>query len=55
MTLTETPACVRRGVPVSGADTMEVLADLGLDAEQVHRLIESGVAATESTGEGWTP
>jgi len=54
VTLTETPASVRRGVPAPGADTMEVLADLGLDSEEVHRLIDSGVAATRSTGEGWT-
>ena len=54
VTLTETPAAIRRGVPASGADTLEVLADLGLDSEEVHRLIESGVAATGSTGRGWS-
>ncbi len=35
---------VRRGAPLLGEHTREVLAEVGLDAEEVERLVESGVA-----------
>jgi formyl-CoA transferase len=51
----ESPSRIRGAAPVLGAHTREVLAEQGYDADDVAALIESGVAATTSRGEGWTP
>jgi crotonobetainyl-CoA:carnitine CoA-transferase CaiB-like acyl-CoA transferase len=44
----DTPPSVRRGVPAPGAHTREVLGELGYDAEEVEKLIDTGAAATEA-------
>jgi len=40
--LTATPAEVRRGAPVLGEHTREVLTELGYDDGEIGRLAESG-------------
>jgi alpha-methylacyl-CoA racemase len=40
-----TPGAVRRGAPTHGADTDEVLTELGLDAEAIARLRAAGAVA----------
>jgi crotonobetainyl-CoA:carnitine CoA-transferase CaiB-like acyl-CoA transferase len=40
---TEAPASVRRPAPLIGADTDEVLAEVGLTAEEIEKLHVSGV------------
>ncbi len=43
--LSRTPGAVRRGAPVPGADTMELLLGAGLDRASVEALIAQGVVA----------
>ena len=45
VTFTDTPAAVRGGVPSPGQDTVPVLAELGLDADEIERLLGAGVVA----------
>lgn len=42
MKLSRTPASIRSGAPVLGQDSRQVLAEAGVDAQQIEDLIESG-------------
>jgi crotonobetainyl-CoA:carnitine CoA-transferase CaiB-like acyl-CoA transferase len=53
VTLTATPASIRRGPPVAGANTREVLAELGYDDDSVDAMLASGAAALEVEARGW--
>jgi crotonobetainyl-CoA:carnitine CoA-transferase CaiB-like acyl-CoA transferase len=46
--LSETPARIDRGAPLTGEHTREILGELGLDAARVDSLLDSGVVASES-------
>ena len=39
----KTPSVVERGAPLVGEHSRELLAELGLEAEAIDRLVESGV------------
>jgi crotonobetainyl-CoA:carnitine CoA-transferase CaiB-like acyl-CoA transferase len=45
VTLSDTPATVRRGPPAAGAHTREVLSELGYDDGQIDELLTEGTAA----------
>jgi len=47
--LSETPTTIRRGAPVLGAHTEEILQDLGYCREQIHSLVEAGAVARRSS------
>ena len=49
VTLSRTPATVRRGPPVPGTHTREVLAEAGYDPAAIDALLASGAAAEAST------
>jgi crotonobetainyl-CoA:carnitine CoA-transferase CaiB-like acyl-CoA transferase len=53
VTLEDTPASVRRGPPVAGAHTRDVLAELGYDIAEIDGMLASGAAATGVRGTGW--
>ncbi|HCU91882.1 MAG TPA: CoA transferase [Actinobacteria bacterium] len=44
---TRSPSSVRRGAPLAGEHTREILAELGLSGQQVDDLLAAGVVATE--------
>ncbi|WP_382308619.1 CaiB/BaiF CoA transferase family protein [Herbiconiux sp. UC225_62] len=46
--LSETPARIDRGAPLTGEHTREILGELGLDAARVDALLGAGVVASES-------
>ena len=39
----KTPSTIARGAPLVGEHSREVLGELGLDADAIDRLVESGV------------
>jgi len=43
----KTPSEVRRGAPLAGEHSREILAELGLSDQQVDSLLAAGVIATE--------
>jgi crotonobetainyl-CoA:carnitine CoA-transferase CaiB-like acyl-CoA transferase len=45
-----TPLEIKRGAPVLGADSREVLLELGYPPERVHQLVEAGVVGTPEDG-----
>ncbi|MFB2599982.1 CaiB/BaiF CoA transferase family protein [Herbiconiux sp. P17] len=53
--LSETPARIDRGAPLTGEHTREILGELGLDAARVDRLLDSGVVASESVSSAPAP
>ncbi|WP_440709426.1 CaiB/BaiF CoA transferase family protein [Herbiconiux sp. YIM B11900] len=52
--LSETPARIDRGAPLTGEHTREIVAELGLDAARIDSLLAAGVLASESA-ESATP
>jgi crotonobetainyl-CoA:carnitine CoA-transferase CaiB-like acyl-CoA transferase len=53
-TLTDTPTSVTGARPEPGADTLEVLRDLGYSASEIDALLERGAAATGRWSSDWT-
>jgi crotonobetainyl-CoA:carnitine CoA-transferase CaiB-like acyl-CoA transferase len=53
VTFTETPASVRSPAPSPGADTREVLAELGIGEERMAELVAGGVVATDRSAPAW--
>lgn len=53
VTFTETPASVRSPAPSPGADTREVLTELGIGEERITELIAGGVVATDRSAPAW--
>lgn len=53
VTLTATPAAIRSGPPLPGADTRDVLAELGYDDDAIDSLLASGAAGLGSRRPGW--
>jgi crotonobetainyl-CoA:carnitine CoA-transferase CaiB-like acyl-CoA transferase len=53
VTFTETPASVRSPAPSPGADTREVLAELGIGEERITELIAGAVVATDRSARAW--
>jgi len=43
----KSPSSVRRGAPLAGEQTREILAELGLNSRQVDDLLAAGVVAAE--------
>src|SRR5690606_36785816 len=52
VTLSATPASVRRGPPTAGIETRAVLRDIGYDDHAIDEMIDAGAAA-ERVGKGW--
>lgn len=50
--MTRTPLTVRRGAPLAGQDTREVLKAAGYGASRVQELLEQGVVTLADEGEG---
>jgi crotonobetainyl-CoA:carnitine CoA-transferase CaiB-like acyl-CoA transferase len=44
---TKSPSSVRRGAPLAGEQTREILAELGLSEQQVNDLLAAEVVAAE--------
>jgi crotonobetainyl-CoA:carnitine CoA-transferase CaiB-like acyl-CoA transferase len=53
VTMSDTPTSIRTGPPRAGADTREVLAELGYDDAAIDALLTSGAAATAVRGDSW--
>ena len=54
VTMTDTPTSILRGPPAPGADTVELLRGQGYAENEIAALIDSGAAATVSTGTPWS-
>jgi crotonobetainyl-CoA:carnitine CoA-transferase CaiB-like acyl-CoA transferase len=49
ITLSETPASIRRGAPELGADTRELLAEIGRSPEDIDTLVRTGAVVETAT------
>ena len=49
ISMPETPGSIRRPAPLLGEHTREVLAEVGLPAEEIDRMVEAGAAITPQT------
>jgi crotonobetainyl-CoA:carnitine CoA-transferase CaiB-like acyl-CoA transferase len=54
ISLSKTPVKVGRGPPALGADTREILGELGLTAREIDELVAASVVGEASEGQGAT-
>ena len=53
VTLSDTPASVRSGPPLAGADTRDVLGELGYDDAAIDAMLDDGFVQTAPGGKNW--
>ncbi len=46
--MSATPPAVRRGAPLAGQDTVDILRELGVEPDQITSLLERGIVAAEN-------
>jgi crotonobetainyl-CoA:carnitine CoA-transferase CaiB-like acyl-CoA transferase len=54
VTFSDTPSSIRRGVPAAGADTVEVLGELGYTEGEIEQLVADGLVRLDQPPPRWS-